>query len=109
MRVELSDTAKLDLQHIGAHYAVVGGAALAHRMVGNIKKDVLALANNPFLAPSYELFPGLRRLVVAKGLFLAFYRVNTGQEGMERARIEVVHVRRAERELYQAGAPDSWN
>lgn len=105
MRVELSDRARLDLENIGEHYADVGGHALARRMVGGIKKKVLALAENPNIAPAYEMAPGLRRLVVAKGVFLAFYRVTN--------RVEVVHVRRAEREPYAtpqgAKEPAAWN
>lgn len=40
-------------------------------------------------APGYDLVPGIRRLVVAKGAFLVFYRVGDT--------VEVVYVRRAER------------
>ncbi len=101
MRVELSDRARLDLENIGEHYTDVGGHALARRMIGGIKKEVLALAENPNIAPAYEMAPGLRRLVVAKGAFLVFYRVTS--------RVEVVHVRRAEREPYHAEEPAPWN
>lgn len=101
MRVELSDRARLDLENIAEYYADVGGHVLARRMVGGIRREVLALAENPNIAPAYEMAPGLRRLVVAKGLFLAFYRVTN--------RVEVVHVRRAEREPFAAKEPAARN
>ena len=63
---------------------------LVRKMVGRIKTPVLSLKDNPGIAPSYELAPGIRRLVVANGAFLVFYRV--------RADVEVLHIRRAERD-----------
>lgn len=92
MRVKFEDEAKLDLIEIGDHYLGAGGRVLALRMVRGIRAEIAVLADNPNLAPAYELAPGLRRLVAANGAFLVFYRVNT--------RVEVVHVRRAEREPY---------
>lgn len=82
--------ARVDLAEIGDHYQDVGGKALALRMVRGIRREVLALADNPHIAPPYELAPNIHRLVVAKGAFLVFYRVSDC--------VEVVHVRRAERE-----------
>ncbi len=90
MRVRLLDQAKNDLVALGQYYRDVGGDVLVRKMVGRIKTPVLSLKDNPGIAPSYELAPGIRRLVVANGAFLVFYRV--------RADVEVLHIRRAERD-----------
>ena len=90
MRVKFLDQAKADLIAHNDHYHAIGGAVLARRMLARIKTPLLSLADNPEIAPPYELAPGVRRLVVARGAFLVFYRV--------RADIEVLHIRRAERE-----------
>ena len=89
MRVRLLDQAKTDLVALGQYYRDVGGDVLARKMVARIKTPVLSLKDHPDIAPSYELAPGIRRLVVANGAFLVFYRV--------RADVEVLHIRRAER------------
>ena len=89
MQVSLLDQAKIDLLEIGAYYRELGGAPLARRMLERIKGPVLKLGRHPEIAPPYELAPDVRRLVVAKGTFLVFYRV--------RAAVEVLHIRRAER------------
>ncbi len=101
MRVEYSPRAASNLTAIRQHYLDVGGRALALRMVRGIRAGVAALADNPNIAPHYELAPGLRRLVVVHGAFLVFYRVTT--------RVEVVHVRRAEREPFDAKESAAWN
>jgi plasmid stabilization system protein ParE len=103
MRIEYEDDAKLDLIEIGDHYRDAGGRALALRMVRGTRAEVAVLADNPNIAPAYELAPGLRRLVVAKGAYLVFFRVNS----QHNARVEVVHIRRAEREPYSTEAPDT--
>lgn len=89
MRVRFLGQAKADLLEIAQYYRGVGGAALAARMLDGIKGPVLALGGNPGIAQPYELAPGIRRLVVAGGAFLVFYRI--------RDNVEVLHVRRAER------------
>lgn len=91
MQVKLTDSAKEDLSEIGSYYFKVGGVTLASRIVAQIKKDVMSLTK--YTAPPYELVPGIRRLVVAKGAFLAFHRINEAD-----SIIEVLHVRRSERE-----------
>ncbi len=63
---------------------------LARKMVARIKTPMLSLKDHPGIAPSYELAPGIRRLVVANGAFLVFYRA--------RADVEVLHICRAERD-----------
>lgn len=90
MRVRFLDQARADLVEINAYYRDVGGVALARTMLARLKTPVVALKDNPDLAQEYELAPGIRRLVVAHGAFLVFYRV--------RDSIEVLHIRRAERE-----------
>ncbi len=94
MQNEYGDKAKQDLVAIRQHYMDVGGKSLALRMVRGVRAEVGALADNPNIGPVYDLVPGLRRLAVAKGAFLVFYRVSS--------RVEVVHVRWAEREPFQA-------
>lgn len=95
MRIEYSPLAADNLAEIRQHYLDVGGRTLARRMVRGIRSEVAALAEHPNRAPVYELAPGVRRLVVAKGAFLVFYRVTQ--------RIEVIHIRRAERLPYGDG------
>ena len=90
MRVRLLHQAKTDLVALGQYDREVGGDVLARKMVARIKTPVLSLKDNPDIAPSYELAPGVRRLVVANGALLVFYRV--------RADVEVLHIRRAERD-----------
>jgi len=80
----------------GDHYREIGGAKLARTMLARIKGPVRALGDHPEIAPAYELAPGVRRLVVAGGVFLVFYRVLVD--------IEVLHIRRAEREPVTAEA-----
>jgi plasmid stabilization system protein ParE len=77
MRVRLLDQAKTDLVALGQYYRDVGGDVLARKMVARIKTPVLSLKDNPDIAPSYELAPGIRRLVVAKGAFLVFYPIES--------------------------------
>lgn len=89
MRIEYLPDAAGDLEDIKHHYLEVGGKPLALRMVRQIREEVKALADNPYLAQPYEIVPGIRRLVVAGGAFLVFYSV--------KERVEVLHVRRAER------------
>ncbi|MDP2784611.1 MAG: type II toxin-antitoxin system RelE/ParE family toxin [Sulfurimicrobium sp.] len=89
MRIEYLPHAVEDLKEIRSHYLEVGGKPLALKMVRQIREEVKALADNPYLAQPYEIVPGIRRLVVADGVFLVFYGVTE--------RIEVLHVRRAER------------
>jgi len=89
LRIDYLSGAAADLEDIKRHYLEAGGKALAWRVVRRIRAAVASLADNPHIAPPYELATGLHRLVVAKGAFLAFYRVAD--------HIEVVHVRRAER------------
>ena len=90
MRVKFLDQAKADLIEHNQHYREIGGVPLASKMLARIKKPILALKDNPDIAPPYELAPGIHRMVVAKGAFLVFYRVNQD--------VEVLHVRRSERE-----------
>lgn len=94
MRVRLLDRAKEDLAEIKQHYRKIGGALLAKKMIQQIKLPLLALENNPEVAPLYELSPGIRRLVVADGAFLVFYQLDPDC-------VEVLHIRRAEREPVQ--------
>lgn len=89
MRVRFLDQAKDDLRGINRHYLAVGGPALASTMLSRIKTPILRLKDNPNIAQAYELAPGVRRLVVARGAFLVFYRVAED--------IDVLHIRRAER------------
>jgi plasmid stabilization system protein ParE len=89
MRVKFLDQAKTDLREIGQHYQEIGGNTLVRKMLVRIKHPVLSLGEHPNVAPPYELAPGVRRLVVADGAFLVFYRIQSD--------VEILHIRRAER------------
>lgn len=89
MRVRFLDQAKTDLMEHIQYYREIGGTTLANKMLARIKAPVLALKDNPEIAQPYELAPGVRRMVVARGAFLVFYRVSIN--------IEVLHIRRSER------------
>lgn len=89
MRVKFLDQAKADLVACNEYYRNLGGSSLANNMLARIKKFVSALKDNPEIAPEYELAPDIRRLVVANGKFLVFYRVSET--------IEVLHILRSER------------
>jgi len=91
LRIKYEDEAKLDLLGIRDYYRDVGGNQLAMRMIKQIRSEINALLT--YQAPAYELVPGIRRLVVAKGAFLALHRINETQSV-----VEVIHVRRSERE-----------
>lgn len=95
MRVKFLPEAQADLTGIGDYYRELGGNPLAGRMVRQIREAVALLADNPYLAAPYEMVPGLRRLVAADGAFLVFYGVTD--------QVEVLHVRRAEREPVREG------
>jgi len=95
MLVRFLDQAKEDLAEYNSYYQSMGGAALANNMLVRIRKPIFALKANPLLAPRYEIAPGIHRMVVADGAFLVFYRV--------REAIEIIHIRRAEREPVTAG------
>ena len=90
MRVRLSDQAKTDIAAANKYYRAIGGPSLAKKMLARIKGPTLALGDRPEIAPAYGLAEGVRRLVVADGAFLVFYRVAVV--------VEVLHIRRAERE-----------
>lgn len=90
MRIDYLPLSAENIHEIKRHYLEVGGNTLALKMIRKIRSEIATLADHPHRAPSYELAPGVRRLVVAKGIFLVFYRVTEV--------IEILHVRRAERE-----------
>jgi plasmid stabilization system protein ParE len=90
LRINYQTRATRNLSEIQAHYQSLGGRTLALRMVRGIRQTVTSLADNPLRAPAYELAPRLRRLVLAKGAFLVFYRVTD--------HVQVVYIRRAELE-----------
>jgi len=90
LRIEYLLGADADLEDIKRHYLKAGGKVLALRMLRLIRTETARLADNPYIAPPYELATDLHCLVVSKGAFLVFYRVVD--------HVEVVHVRRAERE-----------
>jgi plasmid stabilization system protein ParE len=101
LRIEYLSGSAADLESIKSHYLEVGGKALALRMVRGIRAEVARLAENPYIAPPYEISSDLHCLVVAKGSFLVFYRVVD--------RVEVLHIRRAEREPVTAEFLDEKN
>lgn len=88
MRIKLEKAARQDLLAIKDYYRDVGGNPLAERMIRLIKSDIFSLRD--YSAPSYEVVPGIRRLVVANGAYLVFHRVTESA-------IEILHIRRSER------------
>ncbi|MDO9365337.1 MAG: type II toxin-antitoxin system RelE/ParE family toxin [Methylotenera sp.] len=90
MRIKYLPIAESNFDDIGDYYYKVGGNQLARRMIKQIRSDIKALLT--YQAPAYELVPGVHRLVVAKGAFLAFHRINEAD-----SIIEILHVRRSER------------
>ncbi len=90
MRIKPLDSALSDLEGIAIYYQRVGGNALASKMVKRIRQPINNLKMHPYLGTPYNRV--LRRLVVADGLFLVFYRI-------EQDIIQVVHIRRAEQDL----------
>lgn len=90
MRVRYVPQAEGDLDGMSEHYREIGGSILVLKMVRRVRKEIARLAANPHLAAPYELIPGARRLVVAGGVFLVFYGLTDC--------VEVLHIRRAERE-----------
>lgn len=89
MRIEFLPSARLDLIEIAEHYRKVSGNALAMRMIGQIKSQIEVLADYPEFAALYEWVPGIRRLVVANGAYLVFYRISSN--------VQILHIRRGER------------
>lgn len=90
MQIKYLPQAKLDLVDIGDYYQKSGGNALARKIIQKIKKPTLKLKDNPNIAPPYELAEGVRRLVVANGIFYVFYRAIID--------VEILHIRQAHRE-----------
>lgn len=88
MQVKFLPSAHHDLEEIGDWYYRQGGQTLAHTMIQRIKRKTALLKDNPYLAPEYHQNPQYRRLVVAEGLFILFYRVTEA--------VEILHIRRSE-------------
>lgn len=90
MLIKYLPRAMLDLVDMGDYYREIGGSKLARRMFDSSKSEIVVLRDSPEIAPAYELAAGVRRLMVSSGLLLVFYRLHSN--------IEVLHIRRAERE-----------
>jgi plasmid stabilization system protein ParE len=67
-------------------------------MIRLIRADIALLSEHSNKVPGYGLMPGVRRLAVANGLYLVFYRVTDV--------VEVLHLRRAE--MVPAVGDDFW-
>ena len=67
-------------------------------LVGNT--PILALNDNPAIAPLYELAPGMRWLVVARGALLVRIRQSTNTEVLHSRRCKRRPVSAQELELY---------
>lgn len=89
LRIDYLPLSVENIHEIKRHYLDAGGNVLALKMIKAIRADIATLAEHPNRAPAYELAPNVRRLVVANGIYLVFYRVTKV--------IEILHVRRAER------------
>lgn len=91
LRVNYQPLSIANIHNIKQHYLDKGGQSLALRMIRLIRADISLLSEHPHKAPAYEFAPGVRRLVVANGSYLVFYRVVQT--------VEILHVRRSERTL----------
>lgn len=94
MQLEVSKRARMNLKQIGHYYLATGGLAFAETMLDLIESRFDQLLNFPYSAPVYSHKPTLRRLVVADGLFIVFYRIQASS-------IQIVHIRRAEQRDWQ--------
>lgn len=68
--------------------------SFAETMLDHIESRFDQLLNFPYSAPVYSHKPTLRRLAVADGLFIVFYRIQASS-------IQIVHIRRAEQRDWQ--------
>jgi plasmid stabilization system protein ParE len=75
LRIDYLPLATENIQDIKRHFLDEGGKTLALKMIRLIRADIALLSEYPNKAPGYELMPGVRRLVVANGLYLVFYRL----------------------------------
>ena len=89
LRVNYQPLSVANIQDIKQHYLDEGGQSLALGMIRLIRAEIALLSEHPYKAPAYEFAPGVRRLVVANGSYLVFYRVTQV--------VEILHVRRSER------------
>ncbi|NOT16609.1 MAG: type II toxin-antitoxin system RelE/ParE family toxin [Sulfuriferula sp.] len=89
LRINYQPIVVENIQDIKRYFLSEGGQSLALRMIKLIRADIAALSEHPNKAPSYELMPSVRRLVVLNGLYLVFYRITQV--------IEVLYIRRSER------------
>uniref|UniRef100_E6QQG8 Plasmid stabilization system protein n=1 Tax=mine drainage metagenome TaxID=410659 RepID=E6QQG8_9ZZZZ len=89
MKVNYQPLSVANIQDIKQYYLDEGGHSLALRMIQLIRAEIALLSEHPYKAPAYEFAPGVRRLVVASGSYLVFYRVTQA--------VEILHVRRSER------------
>ena len=89
MQIEYLAVAQRDLIDISGYYRDIGGGQLARKMVAKIKSEIIVLADYSGAAPFYEIASNVRRLVVAGGAYLVFYRVMQ--------HVQILHIRRGER------------
>jgi plasmid stabilization system protein ParE len=88
LRIDYQPISVENIRDIKRHYLAVGGNTLALKIIKAIRAEIATLSEQPNRAPAYDLAPNVRRLVVANGIYLVFYRVTEV--------IEILHVRRAE-------------
>jgi len=88
LRIDYQPLSVENIQDIKRYYLKVGGNTLALKIIKAIRAEIATLSEQPNRAPAYDLAPNVRRLVVAKGIYLVFYRVTEV--------IEILHVRRSE-------------
>ena len=62
---------------------------MSRKLLKRMRDEIGLLKTLPESGPVYPMVPGVRRLVIAKGAFLVFYRLATS--------VQVVHIRRSER------------
>lgn len=90
MRIDYQPLSVENVRDIRRYYIEVADNALALKVIKMIRTEISALSEQPNRAPAYDLAPNVRRLVVYNGIYLVFYRVTKV--------IEILHIRRAERE-----------
>ena len=90
MRVELTEDAELDIEHIFESIAAEGRPMTATRMLQRIREPILTLENFPERARDSKAFAGAHELVIKRLPYVAIFYI----DGDVVRVVAVVHTRR---------------